>query len=543
MIISFVATLLLIFCIFGFGFVLKIYFNYPKTIQLFNIDFVYGFFLLILLGSFFNFFIPLKTIVMIVFLLGLLSFIYFIFRGSVKINYISLSVTVAFLIFVSHHQNIIYDSQLYHLQTLKYNSNYKVIFGLANLEPRYGMNSSWHTLISLLSIEYNRFSLLYLFNLSLYALFINEAFLAFLSKKKSISNYFLQAASIYILAYSYFHPYGNGTILNNLGSPEVDTVAMLLFILCIYLFLKFKENQDTNLINLIFILIFITITTKLSYIGIFFIGLYLLYSNKEIFKNFRLIFIICVGSFFWFLKSFILTGCLLFPIKGTCFQTTWSPGLESIEGYSNIVRSFARDTPDRLRFGDFDYTLNSFDWIGPWFTTYFLQTEFLTISFFIFIVNILVILIFYKKNLFDKKYFLILLSIFFINLIIWFHAPEIRFGYGIIISLVSFAVAFVLFNMNLKILNYKFMLLFFLVFCSLLVKKNIKNLNIVSDLFQRNFDYSNYKILYETNGFKVFKPADGLFCNSFTGFCSYQSFKVTIQDRNNYLFIIKNTNS
>jgi hypothetical protein len=167
----------------------------------------------------------------------------------------------------------------------------------------------------------------------------------------------------------------------------------------------------------------------------------------------------------------------------------------------------------------------------------------LTISFLIFIFNILVIFIFYKKNLFNKKYYLILLSIFFINLIIWFQVPEIRFGYGIIISLVSFTIAFVLFNINLKILNYRFVFIIFLIFCSLLIEKNIKNLNIINNLFQRNFDYSNYKILYETNGFKVYKPADGLFCNSFSGFCSYQSFKVIIEEKKNYLFIIKNTRS
>jgi hypothetical protein len=543
MFISFVATILLIFCIFGFSFLLKIYFYYPKTTQLYNIDFIYGFFLLILLGSFFNFFIPLQAISIIVFSIGILSSIYFFFKGGIQTNLISLLVIVIFLIFISHHQSIAYDSQLYHLQTLKYNTNHKVIFGLANLEPRYGMNSSWHTLISLLSIEYKRFNLLYLFNLSLYALFINEVFLTFLSKKKSVSNYFLQAASIYIFAYSFFHPYGNGTILNNLGSPEVDTVAMLLFILCAYLFLKFKENHDANLINLIFLLVFVTITTKLSYVGVFFIGLYLIYLNKEILKNLKLTVIIFISSSLWLLKSFFLTGCLLFPIKTTCFKTTWSLGIDSIEGYGNIIRSFARDTPDRLRFGDFNYTLHSFDWIGPWFKTYFLQTEFLTISFLIFIFNILVIFIFYKKNLFNKKYFLIILSIFFINLIIWFQAPEIRFGYGIIISLVSFTIAFVLFNINLKILNYRFVFIIFLIFCILLVEKNIKNLNIVNNLFQRNFDYSNYKILYETNRFKVYKPADGLFCNSFSGFCSYQSFKVIIEEKKNYLFIIKDTRS
>ena len=89
---------------------------------------------------------------------------------------------------------------------------------------------------------------------------------------------------------------------------------------------------------------------------------------------------IFVSSFIWFLKSFFLTGCLIFPLKNTCLITNWSMNIDAVDSYSKIVQSFARDTPLRLKFTDFDYTINSFQWFMPWFKEYFLITEFLTIS-------------------------------------------------------------------------------------------------------------------------------------------------------------------
>ena len=50
---------------------------------------------------------------------------------------------------------------LYHLQTIKYNSNFKIILGLSNLEPRLGMNSSYHSLISIFNINLFKFDLFY----------------------------------------------------------------------------------------------------------------------------------------------------------------------------------------------------------------------------------------------------------------------------------------------------------------------------------------------------------------------------------------------
>ena len=60
------------------------------------------------------------------------------------------------------------------------------------------------------------------------------------------------------------------------------------------------------------------------------------------------------------IKNLIISGCLVFLVNFTCFSLPWSPGLEEIETYSKIVKGFARDTRERLRYLDFQHTIYSF---------------------------------------------------------------------------------------------------------------------------------------------------------------------------------------
>ena len=119
-------------------------------------------------------------------------------------------------------------------------------------------------------------------------------------------------------------------------------------------------------------------------------------------------------------------------------------------------------------------------------------------------------------------------------------APEIRFGYGSIISLVAFLSALILDRFYSK-KTYK--ILYFIVILLVFIPISYKNKNNFNNFsnnsFVRNFNYNNFKVLYETNGHKVYRPSDN-FCNAFIGFCTHQGFKVTIDKKNNFFFIKKN---
>ena len=551
MLVTFFFTVFLLSSILGYSSIFKQLIFYKKNLVVKNIDFIYGYFFLTSISLLFNFFIPLRYISSTVLILGFVCFIYSSYNKIYKINFFTLLVICFILIFITHEQGIAYDSGLYHLQTIELNSNYKTILGIGNLQPHYGMNSSWHSFLSL--INYNflganflDMNFIYLGNISLFIFFINEIFKKDFFLNRKLSDIFLIFSILYIISYSYFHPYGNGTILNSLGSPETDTVSMIFFILTVYLFYLTLDGNDINNFYLFSILIFLVISIKISYIGIFLFFIYILFKEKKNYFLNKVIYLVLFISFFWFLKSFFLTGCLIFPIELTCLKTDWAMKLDEVEGYRMIVQSFARDTPLRSMFTNFEFTLNSNKWILPWFKDYFLQTEFLLVSTLIIITNILIILIFYffKKNINDfktKKIDLMIITILFLNLFIWFRAPEIRFGYGSIISLVAFLTSIVILQIDLKFINKYLLYSVFLLIISSLVLKNKDNLQTFNNKsFFKNFGYSTFKVIYITNGYKVYMPTQDNFCNAFTGFCTYQGYKVTIKKKYNRLLIKRN---
>ena len=545
MLTAFICTVILSLCILGYSSLLKRFFCLGASLNVRNIDFIYGYFFLISISILFNFFIPLKSISLFVLILGFFLFIYFFFKKNYDVKFLTLFPICFLLIFITHEQGIAYDSGLYHLQTIQLNSNYKSIFGIGNLQPHYGMNSSWHSFLSLVNYNFLNLNFIYLANISLFSFFINEIFKKDFFLKKRLSDIFLILSIFYIISYSYFHPYGNGTILNSLGSPEADVVSMVFFILTVYLFCLTIEDKEINNFYLFSILIFLVITIKISYIGIFLFFIYIIVHKKMNYLFSKIILFISLSSFLWFLKSIFLTGCLIFPIKYSCIKTSWSVDTKEVESFSNIIQSFARDTPLRMRFTDFDFTLNSTQWIMPWFKEYFLQTEFLLVSFSIVVINILILLLFYffkinEKNFYIKKFNLIILTILFINLIIWFRAPEIRFGYGSIISLVAFLSSMVLLRMDFKFINKLSLYIIFILLIASLALKNKNNLNTYKNIsFVRNFDYSAFKVIYETDNHKVYMPTKDIFCNAFKGLCTYQGYKVIIEKKNNYLFIMR----
>ncbi len=517
---------------------------YPKsTYKIENIEFINGYFFLIAFSIFINFLTPLKNLSFLVLILGLVLFIFFFSKKFYKLNLISLTIISTFFAFITINHKITYDSQLYHLQTIQLNLNNLTIFGIANLEPRYGMNSSWHSFLSLINVEIKFIKLIYLANISLFCFFFNEIFKINFLKSKKLSDLFILISIFYISVYSFFHPSSNGTILINLSSPEVDTVAMTFFILSLYLFLKFAEEKDAKILSLLLLSIFLTITIKIGYIGVILFLLYL-FIRKDIFLFSRVNLILLFSGIAWLSKSFFLSGCLIFPIASSCIKTSWAMSKFDVEGYRKIVQSFARDTPERLKFTDFNHTLNSFDWFNPWFHEYFLKTEFLFISIIIISLNIIVILsiyFFYKKRLLIKKnFFFFVLFVLIVNFYIWFKAPEIRFGYGTIISTVAFTTSILILFFFKKFLNKPFLYIIILLIFLPLFIKNEKNINhINSNVFSRNFDYSSLDNIYNSNKFKVYSPTKDVFCNFFQGFCSYQGFKVKIEQKGNYIFVFK----
>lgn len=541
MIAAFFILILLYFSIIGYSYIFKLFLNHKeyKKISIYNSDIIYGLFFLCMISIFLNFFYALEKVKYTIFIIGIIFFFYSYLNKKIKINFFFIFLIIFSFIFICYSNSVIYDSQLYHLQLIKFNTHYKSIFGIANLDDRFAMNSSWHSIISLFNFSYNEFKVIYLFNILIYSFIFNEAF-ELNHKRNIVSNSFLKFSLIYILIYSIFHPFGNGTIINNLGSPEVDTVAAMLFLYGIFLFLKYTEDNNDLVVEPLILISVLVLTIKVNYLAILILPIWFILKKNLLFyyiKSFIVCFVLILA---WIVKSFISSGCLLFPISLTCTDHSWSLSSEHVANFKNIIMSFARDTPERKKFGDFEYTLNSFDWIFPWFNQYFLKTEFLYISLFIFLFFIFLILflLIKKQIIFEKKYFFIF-SVLFLSLYLWFYAPEIRFGYGTIISLVIMPIIIYFYNSKKNILSHSYVKFLMPILILILLFKNNKNIYLFNENFVRSYMYDTLTVMYDDK-IKVYTPGQGSFCSDFIYYCTYKKNADFKYVENNYTYFLNN---
>ena len=471
---------------------------------------------------------------MIFFISGLKKKIY-------QIKFLYYFYFIIFVNFLSYYNGVNVDSPMYHLQSLNWMILNKINLGITNLNIRFGLNSSWHSFLALSYIPNLFISLKFYLSSIIFSILIYSSLF---KKKYLVSDVFIFLSTCFLLTYSFLHPFVNGPILNQLGNPEVDTVAMILYILSFYYFLKLNENNlsknDTS-INFFVVLIFLAITVKISNLSLIFLLLGILISNKNYkILNFSNIFVFITGIF-WLIRGYLISGCLIFPIKLTCLETQWT-NLFQTDLHNKIIQSFSRDTRLRQKYMDFDHTLYSNDWLLPWFKDYFINTAILKISSLILLISIFVLFILYvfelfkkiKLNIIDKFLFNTILVFFIISIYVWLRAPEVRFGSGLIITLPCFFLTIVIHKLDFKkYINYASTLICIIVLLSLFFYKhsNKFNLNhlIVND--KEIKDFRDVKKIYEIEGVEIFQSKNWR-CGDFPKICVNKK-------KNNYEIIKK----
>ena len=205
MIISFTLNLIIYFSILGYSFLLKKIFEKENTfIQINNFDFLYGIFFLILTSILLNFCFPLKIFFIYIILIGLVFFLYLVFKKKLNINIFIFFIILFFLIFINYENGHNIDSPVYHTQTIRWAYDKKIVFGLSNLDWLYSLNSGWHILLSLLKFKIKGFDTIYLLNfLPLTVLFYQ----VYLSVSK---NYLLSEISLFLVGV-YFNIFFNNS--------------------------------------------------------------------------------------------------------------------------------------------------------------------------------------------------------------------------------------------------------------------------------------------------------------------------------------------
>lgn len=524
---SFLCSVILL-SLFGYSFFYKKIINRKNKFQIYNSEIFYGILLVIFFSLFINFFFPLKFFTLPIVIIGLAFFLFGIKNKIFQIKF-SYYFYIIFLInFFIYYNGPNVDSPLYHLQTLNWMILNKINLGITNLNIRFGVNSSWHSFIALMNISLSNISLKYYLSTIMFSILSYEVFF---KKKFETEDIFLFLSVSFILTFALIHPFVNGPILNHLGNPEVDTVAMFLFIFSFYYFIKIYDNNFTDLnssINIFIVIIFLAVTTKLSNISLIFLILIIIFLNKD----YKIIntsnIIVGITSLFWLFRSFLISGCFIFPIKKTCLETPWSD-LAATEFIAKVIQSYTRDTRLRIKWTDFDHTLNSYDWFLPWFNDYFLNTSLLKISASLsilssmFLIFLLILRVLRKKNIknFKRNYFIPVLAFFLISIYIWHKAPEIRFGSGLIISLPCFLLTLIIIKLKLNnhFTHYKTLTTVIVLF-SFVGLKHIKNFDfkhlIVVNKGSKNYEY--IEKIAEVDGIEIFQSLKSK-CGDFPKIC------------------------
>jgi hypothetical protein len=506
MILNFLSLFLIFLSLIGWGYIFKLIFF--KNEKFYNLDLFFGIFLLSTILIFLNFFIPLKYTFFPINFFGLFFAIKLFYNKNCRINLFLFSIIIFFFCFISAHNPIQIDANLYHMQTIKWISDYKISFGLVNLEERLGVNSLWHIFVSSFNISKD-FQLIYLLNIIPLSVLFYEVLQNLIKTNFKLSHLFLYFSLTFILFFSLIHPYNNGQIFNHIGTPENDTAAMVAMLFSIYLILTNLENYDKKIFHLTNILIVLSILFKLSHIYLVFLILVNFYIfRKNIKINDKINFLLIFLCLFWFLRNLILSTCLIFPLTKSCFfNLKWSLPERDLIIFEMISKAFNRDTPLRNKWMDPDYAINSFDWFLPWFKTYFLETAFFYFTFIALILSVVFFVFnkfFFKVN-FDNKKQLMMIYFIFIGIfpVIWLQSPEIRYAYGAFITIGCLPLAI---NLNFK--NYYNIInlskYFLLILPILLIFKNIQNYKLYDKKLNRAFTYEQIKFYKKINGYNVY---------------------------------------
>ena len=246
------------------------------------------------------------------------------------------------------------------MQLIKWYSEFNIVFGLANLENRFGIVSGWHHLVSIFNYEINNLNLLYFLNSIPLIILIKLTYEEISRKINKVHQIFLISTSSFLLIYSIIHPSLNGTIFNVIGSADADSPGMYFYILSFYFFLKCLSSGDKNdfFIHLIFTIL--AYISKLSYLPIILLPMFLiLYLKINIFKYARFIIVVSILNLLWIFKFVISTGCLIFPLDFTCFNLDWSMSKDVVKNFSNETIAFARSKNNTYEnYTNYNYYLN-----------------------------------------------------------------------------------------------------------------------------------------------------------------------------------------
>ncbi len=486
-IIIFVTYFLIIFSSIGYGKFFSKLFLYKENNE--GYLGLFGIFFLIIYSYISNFFYP-HNIIHNVVLLGIGAFLYFIIKNRNKdfiLTFILFSILFVALIIIKTHDDFPY----YHFPYTYNLTQNKLMFGIGNFNHGFRTPSSIFYLNSLYYLPYINFFFFHMGSILIMG-FVNIILLKklhdFKFEKKNFIFFLILLSLLFINVFFYR--------IGEHGTDRSAQILVFLFIIELSLLLSFRKLEQI-IFTKILLLLGLIISLKafyilyLSYFTIVFL-FFLKFSNlKQIFlflKNMKFLYFFLLLFSLVLFTNFANTGCLLYPVKFSCFETSWSIPINEVIQMNNWYEQWSKGgaTPN-FRVDNPEVYIQKFNWLSNWIDVYFFNkvSDFLLS---LILLCIIFLILFYnnkKKKIIVKKEFLYLYLLSIILFFEWFYNhPALRYGGYILISLLIFLPVSYLLNcfvQNKKNINFK--IKFLLILCLIIFLG--RNLDRISNEVQK----------------------------------------------------------
>ena len=408
-----------------------------NNIRSFSLQLIFSLIILSFFSLVLNFLTPLSKLVCSLFILvSLVLIVKFrhIFLTTKFLIFCFLSSIIIFLLIASSN---VYrpDAGLYHLPFINILNHEKIIFGLSNLHFRYGHIS----IIQYTSAIFN--NIIFQdkginFPAALIAVSVILNFLSNLNiklKNKQFDFHFFILFSLILFIFykiNRFSEYGN-------DAPT----HLLMFLLISEIVKNFKISNSSKFSNLFLLSLFIIMNKIILLFSILF-PLILFYNKKNKINILELknIFIF-IFVFFWFLKNILISGCILYPVKITCFNYFQWTDTKKTEEVSIENEAWAKGWPDYrkddVKLTQKEYSKN-FNWVSTWGKNHFFKILKIILPYILFLTIILFIVKSKTLKVPQEKYIKYLIYISVLGTIMWIYkVPVFRYGYSYLIILIS----------------------------------------------------------------------------------------------------------
>jgi hypothetical protein len=348
-----------------------------------------------------------------------------------------------------------YDEGLYYIQNIKWATLYPVVPGLANLECRLGLNSSWHLVAALFSFPFIKsfFSddlngLLFIV-VCMFALIGADQLL----KGKYSLSILLQTCLLLPGFLFYFSIMG----------PAADLASTYFTWIIFTLFLEKIEIGTTSLADTNFFLIWVLslflLTIKLSGITVLIMPAYLFFI--VLFKNrirlpltYLLLALFIIGP--WIIRNIILTGYVLYPLPlADVFHYDWKLPLNEVTHLDCAVEGWAKIAGKNC---EEVVKMPISNWFPIWFSSKRIYDK---IIFIVLIISLFSSFVYSIRGTLNKGASFIKENtayiVFYITMLaaisLWFFkAPDFRFGYTPILCF-CISILTAIFNTRLTALS------------------------------------------------------------------------------------------